>query len=77
MDTTQLYPAGLHNARTATKDTILLVSDGPDRTQPIAFRKSTQVKFCSDLTHRDKSIWDKYAWEFRPERGDKRRHGWE
>ena len=77
METNRLYPAGPLNARIATEDTILPVGGGPDGTQPIALRKGAQVKFCNYLTHRDKSIWGEDAWEFRPERWENRRHGWE
>jgi cytochrome P450 len=67
METNRLYPAGPLNARTATEDTML----------PVGGPQGTQVKFCNYLTHREKSISGDDAWEFRPERWENRRHGWE
>lgn len=77
METLRLFPAGPINVREALRDTVLPVGGGPDGRAPVAVRKGARVQLGTYLTHRRKDIWGDDADEYRPERWDGRRRGWE
>ena len=73
----RLYPVGPVNARIATKDTTLPAGGGPHGTQPILIQRGQQVLYCVYGMHRRKDLYGVYADDFRPERWDQRRQGWD
>lgn len=73
----RLYPTGPLNARKATVDTVLPVGGGPDAKTPIAVQKGTIVAYNTYLMHRLKEFWGDNSWDFRPERWEGRKVGWE
>ncbi|KAK0629352.1 cytochrome P450 [Bombardia bombarda] len=77
LETLRLFPAGPINVREAVRDTILPVGGGVDGKGPVAVRKGARVQLGTYLTHRRKDIWGEDADEFRPERWEGRRRGWE
>ena len=73
----RLYPVGPVNARVARKDTTLPVGGGPHGTQPIMIQKGQQVLYCVYGMHRRKDLYGVDAEDFRPERWEQRRQGWD
>lgn len=76
-ETLRLYPVVPLDGRRALKDTTLPTGGGPNGTSPIYIRKGSQVDYSIYAMHRLKDIWGPDADEFRPERFDGRRSGWE
>jgi len=76
-ETLRLYPLAPINGRRALKDTVLPTGGGPDRKQPIAVRKGEQIRYSMYVMHRRHDIWGDDADEFRPDRWEKRKLGWE
>lgn len=77
MEGNRLYPAASINARLANTNTVLPTGGGEDGMQPVTIQKGTRVNFCPYLIHRRTDIWGEDAWEFRPDRWDGRKVGWE
>ncbi|KAK0719231.1 cytochrome P450 [Lasiosphaeris hirsuta] len=77
LEALRLFPAGPINVREAIRDTVLPVGGGPDGKSPVAVKKGARVQLGTYLTHRRKDIWGPDADEFRPERWEGRRRGWE
>ena len=73
----RLYPVVPFDGRRALKDTTLPTGGGPDGTSRIYIRKGQQVDYSVYVMHRRKDIWGPDADEFKPERFDGRRSGWE
>ena len=73
----RLYPTGPLNARKASIDTILPIGGGPDGKAPIAVKAGTTVAYNTYLMHRWEDLWGPDSWEFRPERWDGKKAGWE
>lgn len=73
----RLYPVVPINARLAFKDTTLPVGGGPDGKSPIFVPAGTSVEYCVYAVHRRKDLWGPDADEFKPERWENRRVGWE
>jgi len=65
------------NFRNATRDTTLPRGGGPDGSKPIFVRKGQVVEYSIHVLHRRKDIWGDDAEEFKPERWQGRRPGWE
>lgn len=76
-ETLRLYPVVPVNGRWAYNDTVLPTGGGPDGTDPVFVPKHTSVEYSVYLTHRRKDIWGPDADEFRPERWEGRKVGWE
>lgn len=73
----RLHPVVPLNNRICIKNTILPVGGGPSGTEPIAVQKGTLVNFVVYQMHRRKDIWGEDADEFKPERWEGRKIGWE
>lgn len=73
----RLHPGVPTNVRQALKDTSLPTGGGPDGTQPIFIPKGAQVFYTVYWMHRDATFWGDDAEEFRPERWEKVKPGWE
>ncbi|KAE9972846.1 hypothetical protein BLS_008316 [Venturia inaequalis] len=73
----RLHPVVPLNNRICTNNTILPVGGGPSGTEPIAVQKGTLVNFVIYQMHRRKDIWGEDADEFKPNRWEGRKMGWE
>lgn len=73
----RLYPVVPSNGRMANKDTTLPRGGGPDGQSKIFVPKGTMVNYNVYTVHRRKDIWGPDAEEFRPERWEGRKVGWE
>lgn len=73
----RIYPVVPINARYANKDTTLPRGGGKDGNSPIFIPKGTSTDFSVHVMHRRKDIWGPDADEFKPERWDGRKVGWE
>ncbi|KAL2282301.1 hypothetical protein FJTKL_10922 [Diaporthe vaccinii] len=76
-ETLRLYPVVPINSRWAYKDTVLPTGGGPNGTDPVFVPKNSAVDYCVYVTQRRKDIWGPDADEFRPERWEGRKVGWE
>lgn len=76
-ETLRLYPIVPINARQAIKDVKFPTGGGPDGKSPIFVRKGTTVEYSVYIMHRRKDLWGPDADEFKPERWENRRVGWE
>jgi len=73
----RLYPVVPVNGRQANKDTTIPTGGGRDGKSKIFIPKGTNVEYSVHVMHRRKDIWGQDADEFRPERWEGRRAGWE
>lgn len=73
----RLYPVVPVNGRYANKDTTLPRGGGKDGKSPIFIPKGTSCDYSVHVMHRRKDIWGRDADEFRPERFENRKVGWE
>jgi len=76
-ETLRLYPVVPLDNRCALRDTTLPVGGGPDGTAPVYIKKGMQADYSVYVMHRRKDLWGPDADEFRPERFDGRKSGWE
>ncbi|TGO72423.1 hypothetical protein BELL_0456g00040 [Botrytis elliptica] len=76
-ETMRLYPIVPTSSRVAIRDTVLPRGGGPDETSPVMVKKGTLVQYSSYGLHRRKDIYGEDADQFRPERWEKLRAGWE
>ncbi|PSR80330.1 cytochrome P450 [Coniella lustricola] len=76
-ETLRLFPIVPINARQAYKDTQLPVGGGPDGKSPIFVHKGQNVEYSVYVMQRRKDLWGPDADEFRPERWQGRKVGWE
>lgn len=76
-ETLRLYPAGPSIQRVAIKDTILPRGGGPDGVYPIAVPKGSTIQLGIYLSHRRKDTWGDDAAEFKPERWEGRKKGYD
>jgi cytochrome P450 len=73
----RLYPVVPLNGRFANKDTVLPRGGGQDGKSPIFIPKNTAVDYSVHVMHHRKDIWGPDGEDFRPERWEGRRVGWE
>lgn len=73
----RLYPVVPSNTRMAIKDTILPLGGGPDERSPIFVPAGTPIAYNVWSMHRRKDFYGPDADEFKPERWEKLRPGWE
>lgn len=65
------------NSRQAVRDTTLPRGGGVDGLSPVYIKKGQEVNYFVHVMHRRKDIWGEDAAEFRPERWEGKRVGWE
>lgn len=73
----RLHPVVPLNGRTAITDTHLPLGGGPDGKSPVFVPKGTHVAYSVWAMHRRKDLYGPDAEEFRPERWEHLRPGWE
>jgi cytochrome P450 len=73
----RLYPVVPVNMRQALRDTTLPRGGGEDGSSPIFVPKGRIVDYSVHVMHRLKELWGEDADEFKPERWQGRRPGWE
>lgn len=76
-ETLRLWPVVPGNARRSNKATTLPVGGGPDGKSPIYVKPNVDVNYSVHAMQRRKDIWGEDAAEFKPERFQGRRPGWE
>jgi cytochrome P450 len=73
----RLHPVVPGNSRTTYKDSVLPVGGGPDGKSPAFVPKGTIVMYSPYSMHRREDFYGEDANEFRPERWESLRPGWE
>ncbi|ERF72436.1 hypothetical protein EPUS_06065 [Endocarpon pusillum Z07020] len=73
----RLMPIVPANGRVAVRDTVIPVGGGADGKAPALVPKGSIVVYHSWTFHKRKDLYGEDADEFRPERWEKLRHGWE
>ena len=73
----RLHPVVPVNSRYANKDTTLPYGGGIDGSAPVFVPRGTVCDYSVYVMHRRKDIWGPDADEFRPERWEGRKAGWE
>lgn len=73
----RLHPPVPVNIRQAVQNTTLPRGGGEDGKSPIYIPSGTIVSYCVYAMHRREDLWGSDADEFRPERWDGRKTGWE
>lgn len=76
-ETLRLYPVVPVNRRIAVRDTTIPRGGGPDGSLPVFIPKGFSVSYNTHILHRRKDIWGEDAEEFRPERWQGRKPGWD
>lgn len=66
-----------HNARRSVRDTVLPTGGGRDGKSPVFVPRDTTVVYTTYAMHRRKDYYGPDADEFRPERWETQKHGWE
>lgn len=73
----RLYTVVPINQRRAAVNTSLPTGGGPDGRSPVFVPKGTEVVYSTHVMHKRKDLWGADAEEFRPERWEGRKSGWE
>lgn len=73
----RLWPVVPANTRLAMRDTVLPLGGGPDEKSSILVPKGTPVSYSLWAMHRRKDFFGEDAEEFKPERWETLRPGWE
>ena len=73
----RLMPVVPANSRTAVRDTILPLGGGPDGKSPVLVTKGTTVSYSIWSMHRREDFYGPDALDFKPERWEFLRPGWE
>ncbi|KAF7883830.1 hypothetical protein EAF00_011142 [Botryotinia globosa] len=73
----RLHPLVPFNVRQANKDTTLPLGGGKDGKSKVFIPKGSIVEYSVFVMHRRKDIWGDDAEEFRPERWEGKKVGWE
>ena len=76
-ETLRLYPVVPINSRYALRDTTLPRGGGPDGNSPVHIRKGQVVAYSVHVLHRRPDIWGEDCDEFKPERWQGRKPGWD
>jgi cytochrome P450 len=73
----RLNPVVPGNSRTAIRDTVIPVGGGPDGKSPVFIPKDTLILYSPYTMHRRQDYYGADTMEFKPERWEKLRPGWE
>jgi cytochrome P450 len=73
----RLHPVVPSNSRIALSDSVLPLGGGPDGQSPVFVPKDTIVVYTTYSMHRRKDFYGDDAEEFKPERWESLRPGWE
>jgi cytochrome P450 len=73
----RVFPILPFNSRRAIRDTTLPRGGGPDGKNPVFVPKGTPVDYSTYVMHHRKDLWGEDAEEWKPERWDGRKVGWE
>ncbi|PGH13639.1 hypothetical protein AJ79_03487, partial [Helicocarpus griseus UAMH5409] len=76
-ETLRLWPVVPLNGRTAIRDTVIPRGGGPDGKSPVLVKKGTSLSYSVYTMHRRDDIYGPDAAEFKPERWESIRPGWE
>lgn len=76
-ETLRLFPSVPANARRSIRDTTLPRGGGPDGMSPLFVPKNTEVNYIVYAMHRSPEFWGNDADDFKPERWDGRKPGFE
>jgi cytochrome P450 len=76
-ETLRLWTVVPGNSRRTTKITTLPRGGGPDGLSPIVLPANMEVNYSIHVMHRRKDLWGPDAEEFKPERFQGRKPGWE
>ncbi|RAL67971.1 hypothetical protein DID88_008695 [Monilinia fructigena] len=76
-ETLRLYPLVPWNFRVSNKDTTLPRVGGKDGKSKVFVKKGSVVEYSSYALHRREDIWGEDVNEFKPERWEARKGGWE
>jgi len=76
-ETLRLWSVVPGNGRRSNKATTLPTGGGPDGKSPVFIPPETQVEYSIHVMHRRKDLWGEDADEFKPERFQGRKSGWE
>lgn len=73
----RLFPVVPGNTRIAVRDTCIPLGGGPDQKSPVFVPKGTPVSYSPWSMHRRRDFYGPDSLEFKPERWEKLRPGWE
>ena len=73
----RIHPVVPGNARMALKDTVVPLGGGPDGKSPLLIPKGWSLAWSVFSMHRRKDLFGEDAEEFKPERWETLRPGWE
>ncbi|KAF2459643.1 putative cytochrome P450 family protein [Lineolata rhizophorae] len=76
-ETLRLFPVVPLNSRRAVRDTSIPVGGGADGKSPVFVPKDTEVNYYVHVMHRMKEIWGPDVEDWKPERFENRKSGWE
>lgn len=76
-ETLRLHPSVPGNSRRAVVNTTIPRGGGPDGKSPLYVRAGEEVMYTTNIMHRRKDLWGEDAQEFRPERWEGLKAGWE
>lgn len=73
----RLYPSVPLNSRRAVRDTTIPRGGGPDGLSPVFIPKNREVNYSVHIMHRRRELWGDDAEQFKPERWEGRKPGWD
>jgi cytochrome P450 len=73
----RLYPSVPINSRRCVRDTTLPRGGGADGNSPVYIRRGQEINYLVHVMHHRKDIWGEDVEEFKPERWQGKRVGWE